>query len=142
MKYSIEELEVAFAEVSKNSNPLYAFVGAVIGALPGLALFFLFGEMGGALFIMLALPPIMIGLFAKFIGRTYEVKPRISVGIVAAALHVLGCYLIGFGPIIYLLTPVAFAVAFTFAKVKLEGIHASAVTAAEFGKLNTSQSKL
>lgn len=136
LKYSTEELEAALAEVNKNANPIYAFIGAVIGALPAIAVFFFYGEMGAVFYIMLALPPLIIGFFAKYTGRTYEISHRISVGVVGAIVHILCCYLFQASPLIYLLAPAAFAIAFTTAKVKLDEIQNWAVAEAKFGKLN------
>lgn len=139
MKYTTEELETSYSEIKKNANPIYAFFGALIGALPAVALYFFYGEMGGALYIMLALPPLIVGFAAKFIGRTYSIKHRLAVGIIGALVHILGCYLIQFSPIIYMLAPVAFAIAFTTAKIKLEPIQSHALASANFGKIGTNQ---
>ncbi len=95
--------------------------------------------MGGAFYIMLALPPLMVGFAAKFIGRTYSMKHRMAVGLVGVLVHILGCYLLQVSPIIYILAPVAFAIAFTAARVKLEPIQSHALASAKFGKIGTDQ---
>ena len=136
LKYTKEELELALTEVSDNADPVYAFVGAMVGGIPAIVLYLFFSQMGGIFFIMLILPPFMIGYAAKFMGRTYTIKHRIPVGLTAAFIHVLGSYLAQFDFLIFILTPVTFAIAFTIAKVKLNSVQSWAIAEADFGKLN------
>lgn len=136
MKYSNEELEKAFLEINKNANPWLAFFGALIGAVPGLAIYIIYDAMGGILYIMLALSPMIVGFFAKFVGRTYTIKHRLSVGIVGSLVHIAGCYYLQFSPLLYVLTPTAFAISFTLSKVKLDKRQSWAVSSFEFGKMD------
>ena len=136
MRYSNEEMENAFAEINRNQKSVLAFIASLIGAVPAIGMYFFFAQMGGVLYLMLALPPAIVGLFARFVDRTYKAKHRISVGIVGALVHVAGCLLLQFNPLIYLLTPVAFFIAMSVAKIKLEHIHGLAIIQASLGKLN------
>ncbi|MEM5550066.1 hypothetical protein WNY63_04905 [Pseudoalteromonas neustonica] len=135
MRFSIEEMEAAFTEINEHANPKLALLGALSGSLPAIAVYFLFMEMGGLLLIMLFLSPLIIGYFARFVGRTYKVKHRISVGVIGALVYIIGCILLGLGPLYYLLVPVAFGVAMTTAKIKLYRVHEWAIEWEENGKL-------
>ncbi|RVT48176.1 hypothetical protein EMM73_02470 [Rheinheimera sediminis] len=136
MRYSNEEMENALAEINRNQKPVLAFIASLIGAVPAMGMYFFFAQMGGVLYLMLALPPAFVGLFARFVGRTYKAKHRISVGIVGALVHVAGCLLLQFNPLIYLLAPVAFFIAMSVAKIKLKHIHGLAIIQANLGKLS------
>lgn len=139
MRYSKEEMERALAEINSNQKPVLAFFASLIGAMPAITMYLFFAQMGGAIYLMLVLPPAFVGLFARFVGRTYKIKHRISVGIVGASVHVIGCLLLLFNPLIYLLTPVAFVIAMSVAKIKLERIHSDAILHADLGKLNANK---
>lgn len=56
--------------------------------------------MGSVLYLMLALPPAVVGLFARFTGRTHKAKHRIIIGVVGAIVHIAGCILLGLNPLI------------------------------------------
>lgn len=139
MRYSNEEMEGALAEINSNQKPVLAFFASLVGAVPAIAMYLFFAQMGGAIYLMLAVPPAFIGLFARFVGRTYKAKHRIPVGIVGAFVHIIGCLLLQFSPLIYLLTPVAFMIAMSVAKIKLERIHSQAILQADLGKLNVNK---
>jgi hypothetical protein len=139
LRFSQEEMLEALDEINKNQKPLLAFFAALVGAVPAIVLYFFFAQMGGVLYIMLALPPALVGLFARFVGRTYKAKHRISVGFVGALVHVIGCVLLEFNPLIYLLTPVAFGIAMVVSKIKLDRVHEWALDQEETGLLNTNK---
>jgi VIT1/CCC1 family predicted Fe2+/Mn2+ transporter len=139
LRYSNEEMEKALAEINRNQKPVLAFFASLVGAVPAIAMYFFFAQMGGVLYLMLALPPAFVGLFGRFVGRTYKIKHRVSVGIVGAFVHIIGCLLLQFNPLIYLLTPVAFLIAMSVAKIKLERIHSLAILQADLGKLNANK---
>ena len=92
--------------------------------------------MGSVLYLMLALPPAVVGLFARFTGRTYKAKHRIIIGVVGAIVHIGGCILLGLNPLIYLLTPVAFFISMHLAKIKLGRVQLWAIKQEELGQLN------
>ena len=123
MKYSKEEMIAALNDINKNQKPVLAFFASIVGAIPAIALYFFFAQMGGLLYIFLALPPLIVGFFARYVGRTYKAKHRISIGVVGALVHIVGCFLLQLSPLAYLLTPVAFGIAMSVAKIKLEYIH-------------------
>ena len=85
---------------------------------------------------MLVLPPAVVGLFARFTGRTYKTKHRLLIGAVGAIVHIAGCMLLGLSPLIYLLTPVAFGISMYLAKIKLEAVHIWAIKQEELGQLD------
>ncbi len=137
MRFTNEEMEAAYTEINEKADPKRAFGGALAGVIPALVLYFIFAMMGGLLWVMLALPPMVIGFFARFVGRTYKHKHRLPVGAVGAIVHVLGCFLLGLNPMAYLLAPVAFGIAMVTAKIKLYRVHIWALDMAEQGKINT-----
>lgn len=135
MRFSIEEMEAAFTEINEHANPLLAFLGALSGALPAIMVYFLFMEMGGVLLILMLFSPLLIGYFARFVGRTYKAKHRVAVGFVGVTVYILGCVLLGMNPLMYLLVPVAFGVAMSTAKIKLYRVHEWAIEWEKNGKL-------
>ena len=139
MRYTIEEMESAYSYINKNAKPLLAFIGALTGLIPAFGLYFLYSDMGAILWVMLALPPLVIGLFSKFVGRTYKATHRISVGVVGALVHLAGCYMFQLNPIAYLMVPVAFVISMTSAKIKLDRVHHAAILQADLGKINTNK---
>jgi uncharacterized membrane protein HdeD (DUF308 family) len=139
LRFSKEEMLEALDEINKNQKPLLAFLAALVGAVPAIALYFFFAQMGGVLYVMLAIPPALVGVFARFVGRTYKAKHRISVGFIGALVHVIGCVLLEFNPLIYVLTPVAFGIAMVVSKIKLERVHEWALDQEATGLLNTNK---
>ncbi|RUO29573.1 hypothetical protein [Aliidiomarina soli] len=135
MKYSIEEMQHAYAELNKKERPLAAFFGAIGGALPVAALYLLFGEMGGVLAVMLLLPPVVIGLFARYTGFPYRLKVRLPIGLIAMILHIAGCWLLQLNPLLYLLAPVCAGIAISMSKVKLSKLQDLAIDRAKMGGL-------
>jgi len=123
LRYSKEEMIAALDEINKNQKPGLAIAASLVGAIPAIAIYFFFAQMGGLLYVFLALPPAIVGFFARYVGRTYQSKHRIPVGVVGAIVHITGCILLGLNPLIYVLTPVAFGIAMSVAKIKLEYIH-------------------
>lgn len=135
MRFSIEEMEAAFTEINEHANPLLAFLGALSGSLPAIMVYFLFTEMGGVLLVLMFLSPLIIGYFARFVGRTYKAKHRLAVGFVGATVYILGCVIFGMNPLMYLLVPVAFGIAMSTAKIKLYRVHEWAIEWEQNGKL-------
>lgn len=127
----------ALIDLKKNAKPIYGLLAAIFALLPGTAMYFFFAEMGGILYVMLAIPPAIVGFTARFVGRCYTFKHRLPVGLVGAVVHLIGCFLLQLNPFIYLMTPVAFVIALTVAKVKLERVHIWALDQEQLGKLNT-----
>ncbi|GAB4196045.1 MAG: hypothetical protein Tsb002_29100 [Wenzhouxiangellaceae bacterium] len=140
MRFSDEEMANSLIELKKNASPAYGFFAALFALIPAISMYFLFAHMGGALYIMLAIPPAIVGLAARFVGRCYKVKHRLPVGFLGAVVHLVGCYLLQLNPILYLMTPVAFAISVNVSKVKLERVHIWALNQEELGKLNTDNS--
>ena len=136
MRFSKQEMQEALNEISQNEKPLMAIVGALIGAVPAIAMYYYFSKMGGVLSVMLAIPPFIVGIFSRFMGCTYRFKHRVPAGIVGAIVHVIGCLLLGFNPLVYLLTPVAFAIDLITAKIKLAAVHEWAIDQKNFGILD------
>jgi hypothetical protein len=135
----MDETELAYAELQKNEKPMMTFVGALVGCLPATVIYVLFASMGGVLAFFLFIPGIVIGYFARFVGRPFNLKPRLLVGFLAFILHCFATYYIGFSPLIYILAPVCFAVAVTFSKVKLSRLQEFAIGQAEIGKIGSTK---
>ena len=136
MRYSKEEMEAALQKLNQKQKPVFGLLGALIGAFVGFVIYMLIAEMGGAIILMLAVPPAAVGFFARFTGQMFKLKYRLPVGIIGGVLHIIGCYMLGLNPLFYLFTPVAFGIAITLSKITLERIHVLAITQQEMGKLN------
>lgn len=134
MKYSQEDMEAAYKQLIEREKPLYTLLGA-LAALPPAAAFYLFlGSGSWVLIIMLVVPPAIIGLFARYIGSPFRLKPRIPVGIIAFALHVIGCYVLGLS-LSYFFAPVAGIVAVILSRVRLNDMEKFAIGHAELGNI-------
>jgi hypothetical protein len=127
VRYELEEMEDAYAEISKNENPKGAIFGALVGAIPAMLLYYVFALMGGHFILLLALPPALIGLFSRFVGRTYRHKHRLAVGAIGALIHIIGCALLSGSLLLYLLAPLAFYISMTVAKIRLKEVHEWAI---------------
>lgn len=136
MRYSMDEMQEAYDELNRKERPIVAFGGAIGGALPASALYFLFGQMGGVFLLMLLLPAAVIGLFARYTGFPYRLRPRLPIGLLAMVLHFAGCWLLQLNPLVYLLGPVCAGVAISVSKVKLSRVQEFALGQAEVGKLS------
>lgn len=136
MRYSKEEMVKALNEINSNQKPVLGFFAALVGAVPAIAMYLFFSQAGAILYLMLALPPAIVGLFARFVGRTYKIKYRIPVGVVGALVHVAGCMLLQFSPLVYFLTPVAFLIAMSVSKIKVGHIHSLAMIQYDLGNLD------
>jgi hypothetical protein len=136
MKYSIEELQTAYQQLTQKERPWIALGGAIGGAMPAAALYFVFGSMGGFYLWMLLLPAAIMGWFARFAGSPYQFKARVPVGVLAALLHLLGCWLLQLSPLAYLLAPVCAVVAISCAKINLSSMQQYALLQAHLGKLD------
>lgn len=101
MRFTAEETAAAYQDLRTNQKPTIAFFGGLVGLVPALIIYLLFIEIGGVLAVFLALPPTVIGIFARSRGKTFRIKHRVPVGLIAAIEHVLGCYLAGFHPMIF-----------------------------------------
>ncbi len=128
-------MQQALAELNQNAKPIMALVGELIGSTAAMMMYYYFAKMKTVLIIMLAIPPFIVGVFSRFMGCTYKLKHRLPAGILAAIVHMTGCWFMGVNPLFYLLTPVAFAIAFIVAKVKLEPVHDWAIDQDKYGQL-------
>lgn len=140
----MEEMQSAYNELNRKEQPFIAFGGAIGGTFPAIALYFLFGYIGGIFWFMLLFPAAVIGVFARYTGFLYRFKPRIPIGLLAMALHFGWCWLLQLNPLVFLLGPVCAGVAISTAKVKLTRVQDLAIDHAKFGRLNSnklSQSK-
>lgn len=134
MKYSKEDMEAAYQQLVQREKPLHTFLGALAALPPAAAFYLLLGTNSWVLIVLLLVPPAVIGLFARYIGSPFRLKPRIPVGIVAFVLHVAGCYVLGLG-LSYLLAPVAGIVAVSLSRVRLNDLQEFAVGHAELGNI-------
>lgn len=134
MKYPKEEMETAYQQLVQREKPLYTFLGALAGLPPAAAFYLLLGTGGWVLIVMLLVPPAIIGLFARYIGSPFRLKPRVPVGIIAFVLHLVGCYFLGLS-LSYLLAPVAGIVAVTLSRVRLNDLEKFAIGHAELGNI-------
>ncbi|WP_152614540.1 hypothetical protein [Pseudoalteromonas luteoviolacea] len=139
MRFSEKEMISALIELKENEKTCLWLLCCIFFFDPAVSMYFLFAEIGGALFIMLAIPPAVVGFAARFVGRSYKLKHRLPVGCLGALVHLVGCYLLSFNPFIYLMAPVAFVISASVAKVKLERVHIWALDQEELGKINTNK---
>lgn len=135
MKYTNLELQQAYDELVKIQSFTKTVIGALIGTVFACGVFFFFAQMQGLLVIFLAIPPVLIGFFAKLFGQPYEVKPRIVVAVLAFILHIFGCYYLQLFPLFYLFAPIAAGIAFIVSKIKLTRIENVALDMAELGRI-------
>ena len=136
MRYEPAEMEAAYAELVKNEKTAGTVTGAIVGALPATMLYLLFGTMGGFLGFFMLIPAVVIGLFARFTGRPFRLGPRIPVGVIAFALHVVACtILLVIHPIWLLLAPANAGIAIGLSKVSLSRLQKFAVSRAKLGLL-------
>ena len=135
MRYTQDEMRRAYLEIEQNAKPSHALIAGIIGAVPAIAFYAFISLDAYVAIVFLAIPAAIIGLFARFVGRTYRLKHRLPIGAIAALIHVFGCYMIGLHILSYVLTPVAFAIAVTLSSIKLEDIHHMAITQIEAGIL-------
>lgn len=120
MKYSAEELESIYASILNRESPIMVLVGSVTGAVLGLSVFYLFALIGWAFIVAMLIPSAFAGFGASFLGKPINAKYRAISGIVGAAIYVLGTWLLfGFDPLLMLLAPVGFFIAYYFSKAKL-----------------------
>ncbi|KAA3649536.1 MAG: hypothetical protein DWP95_02040 [Proteobacteria bacterium] len=115
------------------------FFAALVAAVPALAVYLFFGQMSVILVLFLALPPLMIGYAAQFVGRCYKIKHRLPIGVLGASAHIFGCVVLQVHPFYYLLTPIAFMLSVMVAKVKLKRVDIWAIEEYEMGKINIPQ---
>ena len=135
--FSQEESEKAYAELVKNESVTLTILGALAGCIPAFAIYAFFTTLGGVLAIFLFIPSMVIGLFARFVGRPFNVKPRIFAGILAVVLHCAAIYLFGFHPLTLILAPACFIAAVTISKVSLDRLQNYAITQAEVSSIGT-----
>lgn len=138
MRYSQEEMKTAYNNVMKKCKPMGAIFGALVGTIPALAIYisFVFMNVNGPIWILCIFPPAVIGMFSRFVGRTFRPEHRIPTGLIGAITHILGCYILGSGIIFYLLAPINFAIAMIVAKTKLSEVEEWAIYQADIGKLS------
>ncbi|ALO42768.1 hypothetical protein PP2015_2271 [Pseudoalteromonas phenolica] len=139
LRFSEDEMVSALIALRENEKPVYGFFAAFFALIPAVSMYFLFADMGGALYVMFAIPPAMVGFAARFVGRSYKFKHRLPVGFLGVFAHLVGCYLLSLNPFLYLMAPVAFVISASVAKVKLERVHIWALDQEEMGKINTNK---
>ncbi len=127
MQYSQPELQQTHEALKKAASPVGAAIGALMGAIPAIATYAFFTQMGAILYVFLLIPPVIIGLAAQFTGRVYRIEHRVVVGIVASAVHVGCVYYFGYKPFLYFLVPIFFFTALSVAKRRLNRIESIAV---------------
>ena len=142
MKHSNEEMEAALLVLYKNEKPIYAFLGALIGGAVGISFFVFFSAMDAIIVFMLAVPPICIGLFARFTGSVFKIKHRLPIGVIGAIVHIAGCYLLQLSPLAYILTPVAFGIAMQLSKIKLNRVQSYALYQEEIGGISVGKNNM
>lgn len=136
MRYEQSELEAAYEALVKNESQVGVVLGAIVGAVPAAMLYLVFGSMGGIPGFFMLIPAVVIGLFARFTGRPFRIGLRILVGVIAAAVHILGCtILLEIHPLWLLLTPANAGIAIGLSKVSLSRVEEFAVSRAKLGKL-------
>lgn len=136
MRFSKQEMQEALKEINQNEKPLMTIIGALIGVVPAIIMYYYFSKMGGVLFLMLAIPPFIVGMFSRVLGCAYKLKYRIPVGVIGACIHIFGCWYLGLSPLVYLLAPVAFTIALMISKVKLSPVHEWAIDQDQYGRLD------
>lgn len=136
MKYSQDEMRRAFLEIESEAKPKSALIAAAIGAVPAIAFYALLSINNYLLLVLLVIPPLIIALFARFVGKTYRLKHRLPIGAIAAVIHIFGCYILNLSPLIYLLAVVAFVIGVQFSCIKLEQIHYFAIDKIDDGLLD------
>ena len=136
MQFTQTQALDAYHALHHKQNALLTAVGALCGSIPAGFLFYWFSSLGGAFIILLVVPSLLIGLFARFIGHPYELAPRIPVASFAAVLHCIGVIAFGLQPMVLILAPCCFLVALGTSKTGMSPLERFAVTQVELGYLS------
>ncbi len=137
MRYTHEEMELALTELTKNAKPMHGFVAALFACIPTAALCYVISTMAAIPLVVLIIPPLIIGLTARFVGRTYRIKHRLPIGIIGAAMYLLYWGVLQLNPAFTLLLPIAFYISFFTAKIKLKPVDIWALEEQELGAFDT-----
>ncbi len=84
MKYTEEEMKSSLICLKTASKPMRGFLSALIVSPLAMLVYFYFASMGLILVIMLAIPPLIVGYLARFMGQTYKFLHRIPIGMLGA----------------------------------------------------------
>ncbi len=143
MKYSQEELQQAWQELRSKQSMLSGTMAALIMCLPCLLMYaFLSTIMQLALLWLLLLPPLLVGLAARYAGRLFSLSARLPTAVIAGALHCSAVWLFfGWGLLIVLLAPVAAGAALAVSKIRLNRLQQHAVIRAEMGAFEQSKAE-
>jgi hypothetical protein len=141
-KYPLDELKQLYQQLIKAQSTIKTLIGGLIGMALAIMAFWAMAKPIGEnqyfislpTLIIVFLPPVMMGFFAKLYGQSYNLKPRLSVGIIALLFHIATIYLMQIHPIWYLLAPVVTILAIYIAKIKLTNKEWIAIDMAELGK--------
>lgn len=137
MRYTHEEMELALAELTKNAKPMHGFVAALFACMPTTALCYVISTMTAIPLVTLIIPPVIIGLTARFVGRTYYIKHRLPIGMIGAAMYLISLGILQLNPAFTLLLPITFYIAFSTAKIKLNPVDIWALEGLELGTFGT-----
>lgn len=110
--------EILKALEAKESIAL-VIVGSLIGALPAMALYILFGVMEGVLAFFLVLPAFLVAFSARFVGRPFTRSARAIVGVISALVHLGGAVFLFVSPASFALIPASFIIGFRFSMAGL-----------------------
>lgn len=93
MRYSQEEMETAYNDVVKKCKPIGAIFGALNGTIPALAIYisFIFINIKEPIRFLCIFTPAIIGIFSRFVGRTFRPLHRILAGFIGATTNILEC---------------------------------------------------
>ena len=141
-KYPLDELQQLYQQLTKAQSTIKTLIGALIGMALAIMAFWAVAKpicvnlyiISLPSFFIVFIPPVMMGFFAKLYGQSYNVKPRLGVGIIALLFHIAVISLMHIHPIWYLLAPVVFGLAVYIAKIKLTRKEWIAIDMAELGK--------
>ena len=122
MLFSNEEMKTAYEELIRKESPSGAILGAFIGSIPAACVYLLIEDIRIAAILLFLLPPLIVGVTAKFLGKTHKTKHRIPVGSIAVCLHITGCFYLELNPLYYLLTPLIFGISFVSARIHLNRV--------------------
>ncbi|WP_223786893.1 hypothetical protein [Marinicella meishanensis] len=122
MKFSPTELAETHQAMTQQASPIGAIVGALMGAVPAIAIYAFFVHMGAILYVFIMIPPAIIGLAAQFTGQVHAIKHRLAVGLIASVVHLACLYYFNYRLLYYFLVPIIFVVAVAVAKKRLSRI--------------------
>ena len=136
VSFSLEEALIAYNEINANAKPIYGFLSALVAAVPSVIYYFLLPEIGIARIPseLAAIPPLAIGLTARFVGRVFKLSHRIPIGFVSMIVYGIGCYFV-LDATMWIGLPASFVAGVSFSKIRLERIHHFAFDQIELGRI-------